>query len=253
MSNVVLSLDGRKEVNDRVRKRVNGKGCYDEIVEKYKKLVSRRDGKDYYVRGTFTKYNLDFTEDVMHLSDCGFEQVSVEPVIGDPKDPYAIVERDLPLVFAEYEKLANKMIEHNKTKFCNFFHFMIDLDQGPCAIKRLRGCSCGNEYVAITPDADIYPCHQFVGQEEFKMGNLLDNTFNNEIKDYFSKAHIYNKPECQKCWAKFYCSGGCNANNYTYSGDIHTVNRLSCELQKKRLECAIMMKAHNAITTDSDS
>lgn len=252
MYNVVLSIDGRKEVNDKVRTHVNGTGCYDEIIEKYKKLVDKREGKDYYVRGTFTKYNLDFSEDVMHLADCGFEQISVEPVIGDPKEPYSIVEKDLPIIFAEYEKLAMKMIELNKVKFCNFFHFMIDLDQGPCAIKRLRGCSCGNEYVAITPDADIYPCHQFVGQEEFKMGNLMDNTFNSEIKDYFSKSHIYSKNECTHCWAKFYCSGGCNANNYFSTGDIHNVNKLACELQKKRLECAIMIKAHNAMTDSSD-
>jgi len=250
MYNVVLSIDGRKSVNDKVRKHINGTGCYDEIMDKYKRLVEKREGKDYYVRGTFTKYNLDFSEDVMHFADCGFEQISVEPVISDPKEPYAIVEKDLPVIFAEYEKLALKMIDLNKKKFCNFFHFMIDLDQGPCAIKRLRGCSCGNEYVAITPDADIYPCHQFVGQEQFKMGNLGDKTFNNEIKDYFSKSHIYSKPECLNCWAKFYCSGGCNANNFYSTGDIHSVNRLSCELQKKRLECAIMIKAHNAISEE---
>ena len=247
MYNVVLSIDGRKEVNDRMRKHINGTGCYDEIIENYKKLVSLRENKDYYVRGTFTKYNLDFSEDVMHLADCGFEQISVEPVIGEPDEPYAILEKDLPVVFAEYEKLALKMIDLNKKKFCNFFHFMIDLDNGPCAIKRLRGCSCGNEYVAVTPDSDIYPCHQFVGHEEFKMGNLLDGTFDTEMKDYFAKSHIYTKPECTNCWAKFYCSGGCNANNYNYSGDIHNVNKLACELQKKRLECAIMIKVDKAI------
>jgi len=247
MSNVVLSIDGRKEVNDRVRKRVDGSGCYDKIVEQFKKLVDKRGDKSYYVRGTFTKYNLDFSKDVMHLSDIGFEQISVEPVIGDAKEPYAIVEKDLPVVFAEYEKLALKMVNMNKSKYFNFFHFMLDLDQGPCAIKRLRGCSCGNEYVAITPDADIYPCHQFVGHENFKMGNLFDGTFNLEIKDYFSKTHIYSKPECSRCWAKFYCSGGCNANNYNYNGDVHIAHKLSCELQKKRLECAIMLKADKAI------
>ena len=248
MSNVVLSIDGRKEVNDKVRKRVDGSGCYDKIIESFKKLVDNRGDKDYYVRGTFTKYNLDFSEDVIHLFEAGFDQISVEPVIGEAEKPYAIIESDLPRVFSEYENLAKKMSFINeKEKKCNFFHFMLDLDQGPCAIKRLRGCGCGNEYVAITPDGDIYPCHQFVGNEEFKMGSLFDSTFNLEMKDYFAKTHIYSKPECNKCWAKFYCSGGCNANNYTYAGDVHNVHKLSCELQKKRLECAIMLKAEKAM------
>lgn len=251
MSNVVLSIDGRKDVNDKVRKRIDGSGCYDKIIENYKKLVDKRGDKDYYVRGTFTKYNLDFAEDVMHLYEAGFEQISVEPVMGDSKKPYSIVERDLPIVFSEYERLANKMLDLDKNnKFCNFFHFMLDLDQGPCAIKRLRGCGCGNEYVAITPDGDIYPCHQFVGLEDFKMGNLYENTFNLEIKDFFSQTHIYNKPDCKRCWAKFYCSGGCNANNYLYTGDVHNSHRLSCEIQKKRLECTIMIKAQKALNAE---
>ncbi len=248
MSNVVLSIDGRKEVNDRVRKRVDGSGCYDKIIISFKELVDKRGDKDYYVRGTFTKYNLDFSNDVIHLYEQGFDQVSVEPVTGTSEDPYAITEKELPLVFAEYEKLSQKLMEINKDKLrCNFFHFMLDLDQGPCAIKRLRGCGCGNEYVAVTPDGDIYPCHQFVGKEEYKMGNLSDGTFNSDIKKEFANAHIYSKPECTKCWAKFYCSGGCNANNYNYENDIHKAHKLSCELQKKRLECAIMIKAVNAL------
>lgn len=245
MYNVVLSIDGRKEVNDRMRVRVDGSGSYDRIIPNFKKLVDKRPkNKDWYVRGTYTKYNLDFSNDVMHLYDLGFDQISVEPVMADPSEPYAITEADLPRIFKEYEILSEKIQKiRDKGKFINFFHFMIDLDQGPCAIKRLRGCGSGNEYVSVTPDGDIYPCHQFVGITEFKMGNLYDGTFNEEMKDMFAHAHVYNKPECKKCWAKFYCSGGCNANNYIYAGDIHNAHKLSCQIQKKRLECAIMMKA----------
>ena len=245
MSNVVLSIDGRKEVNDRMRVRVDGSGSYDRIIPNFKKLVEKRPkNKDWYVRGTYTKYNLDFSNDVMHLYDLGFDQISVEPVMADPSEPYAITEADLPRIFKEYEILSEKIQKiRDEGKFINFFHFMIDLDQGPCAIKRLRGCGSGNEYVSVTPDGDIYPCHQFVGITEFKMGNLYDGTFNEEMKDMFAHAHVYNKPECKKCWAKFYCSGGCNANNYIYAGDIHNAHKLSCQIQKKRLECAIMMKA----------
>lgn len=243
MSNVVLSIDGRKEVNDYFRVRVDGTGSYDKILPMYKKLVAGRGDKEYYVRGTFTKKNLDFSEDVFALYNEGFDQISIEPVVGD-SDEFALTEKELPAVFKEYEVLANKILENEKKggKF-NFFHFMIDLDQGPCAIKRLRGCGCGNDYIAITPDGDIYPCHQFVGIDEYKMGNIDEGTFNQEMKADFAAAHVYSKPECQKCWAKFYCSGGCNANNYQYMGDIHTAHKLSCQLEKKRLECAIMMKA----------
>lgn len=248
MSNVVLSVDGRKEVNDRMRKRVDGTGCYDKIIPQFKSLVAKRGDKDYYVRGTYTKYNLDFSNDVVHLYEEGFDQVSVEPVIGNADEPYAITEKELPAIFAEYETLMDKLLEINKDKFrCNFFHFMLDLDQGPCAIKRLRGCGSGNEYVAVTPDGDIYPCHQFVGHPEYKMGNIDDGTFNMDIKKEFAGAHVYSKPECRKCWAKFYCSGGCNANNYIYEGDIHKAHKLSCQLMKKRLECAIAMKAIKAM------
>ncbi len=250
MSNVVLSIDGRKEVNDRMRKRVDGTGSYDKITDNFKKFVSMRGDKDYYVRGTYTKYNLDFSNDVMHLYDMGFDQISVEPVMADPSEPYAITEGDLAKIFKEYEVLAEKIQKiQAEGKFINFFHFMLDLDQGPCAIKRLRGCGCGNEYVAVTPDGDIYPCHQFVGIEDYKMGNLHDGTFNDEMKKVFAGTHVYSKPECKKCWAKFYCSGGCNANNYIYAGDIHNAHKLSCEIQKKRLECAIMLKAVKMLDT----
>ena len=244
MSNVVLSIDGRKEVNDRMRPRVDGKGSYDKIIPMYKKLVDQRGEKEYYVRGTYTKYNLDFSDDVFALLDAGFDQISVEPVIADAKEPYAITEADLPRIFEEYERLMQKILDYEATgKKFNFFHFMLDLDQGPCAIKRLRGCGCGNEYVAITPDGDIYPCHQFVGEADYKMGNVDDGTFNREMKSDFAKTHIYSKPDCRNCWARFYCSGGCNANNYQFSGDVHKAHKLSCEIEKKRLECAIVLKA----------
>ena len=244
MSNCVLSLDGRKEVNDRLRVRVNGAGCYDRIVPQFQKLVATRNGKDYYARGTFTKYNLDFTEDVLHMADLGFDQISVEPVVSDEKLDYSIKEEDLPRVFEEYDRLAETIVRDRRNgKYYNFFHFAIDLNQGPCAIKRLRGCSCGNEYVAITPEGDIYPCHQFVGNEEWKMGNVMDGSLDVEMKKRFAKANVYAKEKCQNCWARFYCSGGCNANNWEYEGDILKAHDISCQLEKKRVECAIMIQA----------
>lgn len=254
MYNAVLSVDGRPEVNDKVRKRVDGRGCYDRIVPNFQKLVAGRDphseNNQYYVRGTFTKYNLDFAEDVLHMNDLGFDQVSIEPVVADPKMPYAITEADLPKIFDEYENLAVKLLEREKEgKGFNFFHFMLDLDQGPCAIKRLRGCGCGNEYVAITPEGDIYPCHQFVGMDEWKMGSLMDGTLNLEMKESFAHTTVYDKPDCRECWAKFYCSGGCNANNVNYMGSVKIPHKISCELEKKRLECAIMIKAEQAISS----
>ncbi|MBQ4165930.1 MAG: thioether cross-link-forming SCIFF peptide maturase [Oscillospiraceae bacterium] len=246
MSNCVLSLDGRKEVTDRIRKTVNGKGCYDIIVPRFQKLVQSRGDKDYYVRATFTKYNLDFTDDVLHMRDLGFEQLSAEPVVTDLDMPYAITEADLPRVFSEYDRLCEVMSERTEDKF-NFFHFMVDLNQGPCAIKRLRGCGCGNDYVAVTPNGDIFPCHQFVGVDEWKMGNLYDGTFNEDIKNTFAGTHVYSKQGCRDCWAKFFCSGGCNANSFIYEGDINKPHKLSCEMQKKRLECALALAADRAV------
>lgn len=244
MDNVVLSLDGRKEINDMMRPCSNGKGSFDVIVPKYKKLVEGRGTKDYYIRGTFTKHNLDFAKDVIDVNDMGFDQLSMEPVVTDEDKDYAITKNDLPIVFKEYEKLAQKIIEKKKDgSGINFFHFMIDLTQGPCAIKRLRGCGCGNEYVAITPEGDIYPCHQFVGMEEWKMGHVSDGVVDDEKKRFFAKTTVYDKPKCKECWAKFYCSGGCNANNLQYADDAHTPYEIGCEMEKKRIECAIMMRA----------
>lgn len=244
MSNVVLSIDGRPEVNDRLRVRVDGTGSYNAIIDQYKHLVEKRGHDQYYVRGTFTKFNKDFAEDVEHLYREGFDQISVEPVVSDPKYDYSLTEEDLPEIYAEYEKLSKQIIEHKKNGDpINFFHFMIDLDQGPCAIKRLRGCGCGNEYVAVTPDGDVYPCHQFVGNPEWKMGSVLDDSLDLEMKERFAHTTVYDKEDCQKCWAKFYCSGGCNANNVQYAGDLLHSHKLACDLEKKRLECAIMIKA----------
>ena len=250
MYNVVLSIDGRNEVNDRMRVRVDGSGCYDRILPKFKKLVDGRGDKEYYVRGTYTKYNLDFSEDVMHLYEAGFDEISVEPVIESPEEAYAITEEDLDQIYAEYDKLVDRIGAIRKNgKHINFFHFMIDLDQGPCVIKRLRGCGSGNEYVSITPDGDIYPCHQFVGHDEYKMGNIEEGTFNNDIKKEFAGCHVYSKPACQECWARFYCSGGCNANNFVFNGDIHKAYELSCKIQRKRIECAILMKVLEQLET----
>lgn len=244
MSNVVLSLDGRREVNDRMRMTAGGKGSYDAIVPKFQKLVAGRGDKDYYVRGTFTALNKDFTEDVLSMYDLGFKNISVEPAVSDENLPFSIRENDIPEILSEYEKLADKLIEiKKKGEKITFFHFMLDLSAGPCVYKRLRGCSCGNEYVAVTPEGDIYPCHQFVGMDDYKMGNLLDGTFNNDLKDKFASINVYKKPECRECWAKFYCSGGCSANNLQYAKDILKPHKISCQLEKKRVECAIYMQA----------
>lgn len=244
MQNVVLSIDGRRDVNDRVRHRLDGSSTYDRIVPLYQKLVEKREHKEYYVRGTFTKYNLDFADDVFHLNELGFDQISVEPVVADRESPYALTEKELPAIFKEYERLTERLLENDKQgRHFNFFHFMIDLDQGPCAIKRLRGCGCGNEYIAVTPDGDIYPCHQFVGKDGWLMGNVMTGEFSTDIKKKFASAHIYSKAECKKCWARFYCSGGCDANNFEYMGDILKAHTLACEMEKKRVECAIYMQA----------
>lgn len=248
LKNAVLSLDGRKEINDAKRPTAAGKGSYEIIVPKFQKLVDGRGDQEYYLRGTFTKDNLDFAADVLHIcDDLGFRNVSVEPATGKVGDPFAITEEDLPVVFDEYEKLAKELLKRPEV---NFFHFYVDLEQGPCVIKRMRGCGAGNEYVAVTPEGDIYPCHQFVGNEAFKMGNLYEKTFRTEVADQFGGVNIYTKEACRTCWAKFYCSGGCSASNYNVNGDIMEPSHVACELERKRLECAIAMKAIRAGLAD---
>ena len=244
MDNVVLSLDGRREVNDRMRPFRNGKGSYDLIVPKFQKLADSRNQEKYYIRGTFTRENLDFSEDILHFADLGFTQMSIEPVVGDASDPYAIREEDLPKIMEEYDKLARVMIQREKEgKGFQFFHFMIDLEGGPCVAKRLSGCGSGTEYLAVTPWGDLYPCHQFVGQEEFLMGNVEDGIIKPEIADDFRSCNVYSKEKCRDCFAKFYCSGGCMANAYHFHGTIHDTYDIGCKMQRKRVECAIMIKA----------
>lgn len=240
MDNVVLSLDGRPEVNDRMRKTVGGDGSYEVILPKFQKLVQGRGEKDYYLRGTFTRNNLDFAYDVIHIADQGFRHISMEPVVGSPDCSYVFQEEDLPRILAEYECLAAELLKRDDV---NFFHFNVDLSQGPCVIKRMRGCGAGCEYVAITPSGDIYPCHQFVGNEEYKLGNLYDETFHMELSRKFAGLNIYTRSDCKDCWARFYCSGGCSASNLLVNGNIKKPNRFGCEMQRKRLECAIAMKA----------
>ena len=244
MSNVVLSIDGRKEVHDKMRPFRGGQGSYDIVIPKYQKLAESRDQMNYYVRGTFTRNNLDFSKDVLHLADLGFEQISVEPVVAQESEDYAIRKEDIPQILEEYDKLAVELLKRRKEgKGVNFFHFMIDLEGGPCVAKRLSGCGSGTEYLAVTPWGDFYPCHQFVGQEEFLMGNVDDGIVNTDIRDEFKCCNVYAKEKCKDCFAKFYCSGGCAANSYNFHGSITDAYDIGCELQRKRIECAIMMKA----------
>jgi len=244
MGNIVLSIDGRKDVNDKVRVRCDGSGCYDSILPKIKKMVEMRDkSKQYYVRGTFTRENTDFFEDVKHLADLGFEEVSVEPVVLPDEHSLSLRREDLPVIFEQYDKLYEEMLKrHKEGNEFKFYHFNIDLQGGPCVYKRISGCGAGHEYVAITPDGEVYPCHQFVGNEEFMLGNIYEEGFNEELSNTFKKAHIYNKPKCRECWARFYCSGGCQANNFNFNGDMHIPYEVGCEMQKKRIECAIALK-----------
>ncbi len=243
MDNIVLSIDGRKNVNDNMRFTINGKGTYDLIVPKFKKLVNNRKEKSYFVRGTFTKNNLDFSKDVLHLADLGFKNTSVEPVVTEDFRDYAIKEEDLPEIFKQYEILAQEYIYRYKTNKFNFFHFQLDLNQGPCVSKRVSGCGAGSEYLAITPIGDIYPCHQFVGQESFLMGNLLENKFDSSLGLTFSNSHVYSKEKCKDCWARFYCSGGCHANAYNFNNNINEPYELGCEMEKKRIECSLAIQA----------
>ena len=227
-----------------MRPTVNGKGSYELIAEKAKRFAEKRGQKQYYVRGTFTGYNKDFGNDVLFLADQGFEQISVEPVVTDPSCEYALKEEDLPQIMAEYDRLAQIYLDRRANgKWFNFFHFMIDLAGGPCLRKRLTGCGAGNEYVAVTPDGDIYPCHQFVGREGFRMGSVLDGTFDREIQKKFAVNNVLSKEKCRDCWARFFCSGGCAANAHAFHGDISQPYDLECQMERKRLECAMAIYA----------
>ncbi len=244
MANIVLSVDGRKEIHDKMRPLAGGQGSYDLVIPKFKKVAESRNQTNYYVRGTFTHFNKDFAADVCHLADLGFEQISVEPVVAPDGEDYALVPEDIPELLSEYDKLAVEMVRrHKEGKGFNFFHFMIDLKGGPCVYKRLSGCGSGTEYLAVTPWGDFYPCHQFVGQESFLMGNVDDGITNTDIREQFKACNVYSKEKCRNCFAKFYCSGGCAANSYNFHGNINDAYDLGCELQRKRVECAIMIKA----------
>lgn len=247
MSNVVLSLDGRREVNDRMRTNRGGAGSYDTIVPKFQKFIEKRQGKDYYIRGTYTRFNKDFAADILHMADLGFKEISIEPVVAEPSAPYALRQEDLPELLEQYEILAKEMIKRQRSgNGFTFYHYMIDLDGGPCVVKRVSGCGVGTEYMAVTPEGDFYPCHQFVGNPDFLLGNVYDGVTNSAVCDQFKNCNIYSHPECDDCFARMYCSGGCAANAYNSTGSVTGVYGLGCELHKKRIECAIMLKADEA-------
>ena len=247
MSNVVLSLDGRREVNDRMRVFRGGKGSYDNIVPKFQKFADSRGQKDYYIRGTYTHYNTDFASDILHMADLGFKEISIEPVVADPSEPYALKESDLPTLLEQYEILAKEMIRRNKKgEGFTFYHYMIDLDGGPCVVKRVSGCGVGTEYMAVTPNGDLYPCHQFAGDPNFLLGNVKTGVTNDKVCEQFKECNIYSHKECDDCFARMYCSGGCAANAYHSTGSVNGVYALGCELHRKRIECAIMIKAAEA-------
>ena len=248
MHNVVLSLDGRPEIHDKLRRTVNNKGSYDLIVPKFQKLVQSRGGKGYYMRGTFTHDNVDFTNDIFHMADLGFDQLSMEPVVCAPDEPWALTEEDLPKVKEQYEILAKEMLRRDREgKGFTFYHYMIDLTGGPCIYKRISGCGSGTEYMAVTPWGDLYPCHQFVGDEKYLLGNVFDGVTNTDLRDEFKLCNAYARPDCKDCWARLYCSGGCAANAYHATGSIRGIYEYGCELLRKRMECAIMIKAVQAM------
>ena len=243
MSNVVLSLDGRKEIHDRFRVDYAGNGSFDRIVPKFQKLVESRGGKNYYMRGTFTHANPDFLNDIKVMLDLGFNELSMEPVVCAAGDPSELTEEDKPIVMEQYEKLAELMLARDKEgKPFTFYHYMIDLTGGPCIYKRISGCGSGTEYMAVTPWGDLYPCHQFVGEEKFKLGNVFDGVDNKEIQDEFMSCNVYARPECRDCWARLYCSGGCAANAYHATGSVKGIYKYGCDLFRKRMECAIMVQ-----------
>ena len=245
MGNVVLSLDGRKSTNDAMRVSRNGKGSYDLIVDKFKKFADSRNQKDYYMRGTYTRNNLDF--DIIHMADLGFKELSIEPVVSDPKEPYALREEDLPILKEQYQILADEMLRRYRNgKGFTFYHYMIDLDAGPCIVKRVSGCGVGTEYMAVTPTGELYPCHQFVGDEKFLLGDIWKGVTNKKVLEQFEECNVYSHKECKDCFAKLYCSGGCAANAYHTTGSVNGVYDFGCELHRKRIECAIMLKVAEA-------
>lgn len=254
MKNVVLSLDGRKEKHDQFRKTIDGRGSFDKIVPKFQKLVESRKDKEYYMRGTFTANNLDFTEDIKTYLDLGFKRTSLEPVVGNEKEDYALKEEHLPLIYKEYEKLADMMIEaiDKNDKFV-FYHYMIDLNNGPCVYKRISGCGSGSEYMAVTPQGDLYPCHQFVGNKDFKIGNVYEGIQRKDLISNFKKNNLYSQEECRNCWAQMYCSGGCAANNYNSSGDINKIYDYGCKIFKKRIEMALAVKIHEFLKENENA
>lgn len=247
MGNVVLSLDGRKETHDRLRTTCNGKGSYDLIVDKFKKFANARNQADYYMRGTYTHYNADFSKDIIHMADLGFKELSIEPVVSDPTEPYALKENDLPILKEQYEILADEMLrKYRNGNGFTFYHYMIDLNSGPCIVKRISGCGVGTEYMAVTPSGELYPCHQFVGDEKFLLGDIWKGVTNTTILDEFKGCNVYSHPECKDCFAKLYCSGGCAANAYHTTGSVNGIYEFGCELHRKRIECAIMLKVAEA-------
>ena len=247
MGNVVLSLDGRKEIHDNLRKTPNGKGSYDLIIDKFKKFADARNQQNYYMRGTYTHFNTDFSKDLIHMADLGFKELSVEPVVCAPDEPYALKEEDLPILKEQYEILANEMLRrYRKGDGFTFYHYMIDLDGGPCIVKRVSGCGVGTEYMAITPSGELYPCHQFVCDENFRLGTIFDGITNPEVLEQFKQCNVYSHKECKDCFAKLYCSGGCAANAYHTTGSVMGVYEFGCELHRKRIECAIMLKVAEA-------
>ena len=247
-SNVVLSLDGRKEIHDRFRVDYAGNGSWEKIVPKFQKFVQARGGKDYYMRGTFTHNNPDFLKDIQQMLDLGFTELSMEPVVCAAGDPSALTEEDLPIVMEQYEELAELMLERDREgRPFTFYHYMIDLTGGPCIYKRISGCGSGTEYMAVTPWGDLYPCHQFVGEERFRLGNIWDGVTNTEVQGEFAACNVYAHPECRDCWARLYCSGGCAANAYHATGSVTGVYEYGCKLFRKRMECAIMVAVARAL------
>lgn len=248
MSNVVLSLDGRKEVHDRFRVDLAGKGSYDKIVPKFQKLVKARGGKNYYMRGTFTHYNPDFLNDIKQMLDLGFNELSMEPVVCAKNDPSALTDEDIEVVLNQYEELTRLMLDRKKRgKEFTFYHYMLDLTDGPCIYKRISGCGSGTEYMAVTPWGDLYPCHQFVGEEKFKLGDIYNGVSNKEVQEEFASCNVYSHKECRDCWARLYCSGGCAANAYHAQGSVRGIYETGCKLFKKRLECAIALQIFQSL------